>query len=54
MGLGTYVVIQLGKGRKKGRIEISFSSEAEFERLLSILTEEKEDPSPSPLSSFHI
>ena len=54
MALGTDVAIQLGRGRKKGKIEISFSSEAEFERLLSILTEEKEDTSRSPLSSFHI
>ena len=54
MALGTDVAIQLGKGRKKGKIEISFSSEAEFERLLSILTEEKEDTPRSPLSSFHI
>ena len=54
MALGTDVAIQLGKGRKKGKIAISFSSEAEFERLLSILTEEKEDTPRSPLSSFHI
>ncbi|WP_308592140.1 ParB/RepB/Spo0J family partition protein [uncultured Megasphaera sp.] len=54
MSLGTDVSIHLGAGGQKGKIEIAFTSEAEFERLLSLLTEEKEAPSPPSFSSFHI
>lgn len=54
MYLGTSVSIRLGRNKKKGRIEISFTSEEEFERLLAMLTDEPENtPSPS-VSSFHV
>lgn len=43
MHLGTNVAIRLGRNKKKGKIEISFTSEQEFERLLAILTDEPED-----------
>ena len=42
MHLGTSVAIRLGRNKKKGKIEISFTSEAEFERLLALLTDEEE------------
>lgn len=54
MSLGTDVSIHLRQEPGKGKIEISFSSEAEFERLMSILVEEKEAHRRPPLSSFHI
>lgn len=54
MHLGTAVAIRLGKNKKKGKIEISFTSEAEFERLLSILTDEGQESDESPISSFHV
>lgn len=38
MHFGTNVVIRINK-KNKGKIEISFASEAEFERLMSLLTE---------------
>lgn len=53
MHLGTNVAIRLGKGKKKGKIEISFSSEEEFERLLAILTDEPEERHGA-VSSFTI
>lgn len=43
MHLGTNVAIRLGRGKKKGKIEITFTSEEEFERLLALLTDEPED-----------
>ncbi|WP_296828856.1 ParB/RepB/Spo0J family partition protein [uncultured Megasphaera sp.] len=54
MALGTDVSIRLRQGAGTGKIEISFSSEAEFERLMSILIEEKEGPGRPAFSSFHI
>lgn len=54
MALGTDVSIRLRQGAGTGKIEISFSSEAEFERLMSILIEEKEGPERPAFSSFHI
>ena len=38
MHFGTNVAIRINK-KNKGKIEISFASEAEFERLMSLLTE---------------
>lgn len=54
MYLGTAVSIHLGKNKKKGKIEISFTSEEEFERLLALLTEESDKIDNSPVSSFHV
>ena len=54
MALGTDVSIQMRSGPGRGKIEISFSSEAEFERLMSILTEENDGRGRSTFSSFHI
>ena len=39
---------------KKGKIEISFASEEEFERLLAILTDEPEDGDSFSPSSFRV
>jgi ParB family chromosome partitioning protein len=48
MHLGTAVSIRLAQGKKSsGRIEISFTSEAEFERLMALLTEEENDTATS-------
>ena len=48
MHLGTAVSIRLAQGKKsRGRIEISFTSEAEFERLLEMLTEEGNESGPA-------
>lgn len=54
VSLGTPVSIHFGKNRQKGKIEISFTSEAEFERLLARLTEEDERQEDFPASSFHL
>lgn len=54
VSLGTPVAIHFGKNRQKGKIEISFTSEAEFERLLARLTEEDERQEDFPASSFHL
>lgn len=54
MHLGTSVAIRLGKNKKKGKIEISFTSEAEFERLLALLTDEDERRHGDDISSFHV
>ena len=54
MTLGTDVSIHLRSDPGKGKIEISFSSEAEFERLMAILTEENDGPGQPTFSSFHI
>ena len=44
----------LGRNKKKGKIEISFASEEEFERLLAILTDEPEDGDSFSPSSFRV
>lgn len=54
MHLGTSVAIRLGRNKKKGKIEIAFTSEEEFERLLAILTDEEEERELSDISSFHV
>lgn len=54
MHLGTSVAIRLGRNKKKGKIEISFTSEAEFERLLALLTDEEERRRDDGISSFHV
>ena len=54
MHLGTNVAIRLGRNKKKGKIEISFASEEEFERLLAILTDEPEDGDSFSPSSFRV
>lgn len=43
MYLGTSVAIHIGKNKKKGKIEIAFTSEEEFERLLAMLTDEQDE-----------
>lgn len=53
MHFGTPVSIHLGKNKKKGKIEISFTSEAELERLLALLTDDEDQPE-GPVSSFHV
>ena len=40
MHLGTGVSIHLNHKKNAGKIEISFTSEKEFERLLAMLTDE--------------
>lgn len=54
MHLGTNVAIRLGRGKKKGKIEISFASEEEFERILALLTDEPETAAQSPAPPFSI
>lgn len=54
MHLGTSVAIRLGRNKKKGKIEIFFTSEAEFERLLALLTDEEERRRDDGISSFHV
>lgn len=54
MHLGTAVSIKLGKQKDKGKIEISFTSEDELERLLAVLTDEGQDAGTDPISSFHV
>lgn len=55
MHLGTAVSIRMAKGKKNvGKIEISFASEDEFERLLEILTEEGNDDQSSGHARFSI
>lgn len=54
LSLGTPVAIHFGRNRQKGKIEISFTSEAEFERLLQRLTEEEERQDTAFGSSFHL
>ncbi|WP_301860817.1 ParB/RepB/Spo0J family partition protein [uncultured Megasphaera sp.] len=54
MHLGTSVAIRLDRNKKNGKIEISFTSEAEFERLLALLTDEPEEDGAPPVSSFHV
>lgn len=51
--LGTPVSIHLGKQKGKGKIEISFTSPAELERLLAMLTDD-DDQSDAPVSTFHV
>ena len=41
MYLGTSVAIRMNQKKKKGKIEISFTSEQEFERILAMLLEEE-------------
>ncbi len=53
MRLGTNVAIRIQKGNT-GKIEISFSSEAEFERLLALLTEENEKNRPDETMKFTV
>ena len=48
--LGTKVAIHLARGKKSGKIEISFASEKEFERLMSLLTDAEEAASGSAIS----
>lgn len=52
MHFGTAVAIHVGK-KNKGKIEISFTSEAELERLLAMLTEGDDVDTPS-VSTFHV
>ncbi len=52
--LGTNVSIRFNRQRKKGKIEIAVASEAEFERLLALLTEEPSATDDTPPSSFTI
>ncbi len=54
MHLGTSVAIRMGRNKKKGKIEITFTSEDELERLLHMLTDEKTEQKDSTLSSFHV
>lgn len=54
MHLGTNVAIRLGRNKKRGKIEISFTSEEEFERLLAILTDEPEDMDAVSASPFRV
>lgn len=55
MYLGTSVAIRLAKGKKDtGKIEISFTSEDEFERLLAILTEENDSHTPTKHTTFTV
>ena len=54
MHLGTSVAIRLGRNKKKGKIEIAFTSEEELERLLHILADEETEQTASPISSFHV
>lgn len=53
MHLGTAVAIHMGKNQKKGKIEISFTSPAELERLLAMLTDETPADS-DPVTTFHV
>ena len=54
MHLGTSVAIRMGRNKKKGKIEITFTSEDELERLLHMLTDEETEQKASTLSSFHV
>lgn len=54
MHLGTVVAIRFPKGKGKGKIEISFASEDEFERLLSVLTDTEKRREDVQKVSFHI
>ena len=54
MHLGTSVAIRMGRNKKKGKIEITFTSEDELERLLHMLTDEETEQKDSTLSSFHV
>ena len=54
MHLGTNVSIRFNRQRKKGKIEIAVASEAEFERLLALLTEEPSATDDTPPYSFTI
>ena len=54
MHLGTNVSIHFNRKRQKGKIEISVASEAEFERLLALLTEEKTGDGTETPSSFTV
>ena len=54
MHLGTPVAIRVGRNKNKGKIEISFTSEKEFERILAMLTDEHDDMDHQPASSFTV
>ena len=54
MHLGTSVAIRMGRNKKQGKIEITFASEDELERLLHMLTDEETESKDSTLSSFHV
>jgi ParB family chromosome partitioning protein len=54
MYLGTSVAIHVGKNKKKGKIEIAFTSEEEFERLLAMLTDEQDKVNHSPSVPFTV
>lgn len=53
MYLGTPVAIHMGKNQHKGKIEISFTSPEELERLLAMLTDDDTDQD-QPVSTFHV
>lgn len=52
--LGTSVAIRLDQHKQKGKIEISFASEAEFERLLALLTDLDNRDDRKETISFHV
>jgi len=54
MYLGTPVAIKVNRRKKAGKIEITFSSETEFERLLALLTQEEESPVTKDEISFSL
>ncbi len=55
MSLGTAVSIKMNHRKKRGRIEISFASPEEFERLLALLTQEEEKSgSTGTITSFSL
>lgn len=54
MYLGTNVAIHFNRQKKKGKIEISVASEAEFERLLVLLTEETDTSAEDTPHTFTI
>lgn len=54
MHLGTNVSIRFNKDKKKGKIEIAIASEAELERLLSLLTDDDSHEEYHGESSFTI
>ena len=54
MHLGTNVSIRFNKDKKKGKIEIAIASEAELERLLSLLTDDDAHEEYHGESSFTI
>ena len=54
MNLGAAVSIKFNRRKKAGRIEISFASEEEFERLLALLTQEEKEKQDGRISSFSL